>query len=150
MTSAQVGQHGITRDQTEQIAATFGTPADALASRQTHRAPEDSWRSAIDEMLRWLSNSEDFELEDRPDGDVLEAAIDFACDQLAEGQPAPSSIIPSGSGRIAMEWNDGRATAIVEFLCLGHAHLTLLHQGKVTNKQVFTRNPKSRKLELRG
>lgn len=108
------------------------------------------WKSAYNEMLLWRSPSSPFDQEDQPDQAILDTAIDYAVDQIRHGGPAPASIIPSGSGRIAMEWNDEPYTVIVEFVDVGTATRTIFKEQKVESKVLLVRNPKSRKLELRG
>jgi hypothetical protein len=103
----------------------------------------EDWQQAIHEMLGWMSTPDQFDPQDQPDDAILETAIDYAADQIEEeeGDIAPDSIVLSGSGRIAMEWNDGAATAIIEFVQRGKAHFTLFVEGKVREKQVLVRNP---------
>ncbi len=125
---------------------TDGTPQNALFTNSDVAL----WKSAYDEMLLWRSSSSPFELEDQPDQAILDTAIDYAVDQIREGGPAPSSIIPSGSGRIAMEWNDAPVTVIVEFIDVGTAIHTIFKGQKIVSRGRLIRNPKSRKLELRG
>ena len=94
-----------------------------------------------------MSSPGHFEVDDRPDGAILETAIDYACDQIKdqEGAPTPASIVPSGTGRIAMEWNDGPTTVVIEFIALGQATYTRFKSGKIELKQHLQRNPRSRK-----
>ncbi len=138
----------IIRNEEVRVDTTSGTPAGAFASFRS----EDGrlWRQAIDEMLGWRSTPEQFPPEDRPDQDIIITAIDYACDKVEDGGPVPESIVPSGSGRIAMEWNAGTTTVIVEFIGLGVATLTRFEGQRVVVKTVLYRNPKSRKLEQRG
>jgi len=143
-------EEGIIRDDTIRSVSVGGTPADALVS--SVRPDVKHWQHAIDEMLRWKSCPGQFGVDDQPEEAVLDTAIDYAVDQIedAQGYPAPSSIIPSGSGRIAMEWNDGSFTVIIEFVALGRAIYTRFNHGKVEERRELNRNPKSRKLEMRG
>ena len=126
--------------------ATDGAPPEALFTGSDAAA----WRSAYNEMLGWMSPSSPFDPEDQPDQVIIEAAIDYAVDQIRANGPAPSSIIPSGNGRIAMEWNDAPFTVIVEFVDRGTATRTIFANQRVSSKVLLIRNPKSRKLELRG
>jgi hypothetical protein len=147
MSTMQIHDTGITRDNSSKYdTATGGTPTNALFANDDIAA----WKSACDEMLLWRSLSSPFEPEDQPDQAILNTAIDYAVDQIREGGPAPSSIIPSGSGRIAMEWNDAPITVIVEFIDVGTAIHTIFNEQKVVSRGILIRNPKSRKLELRG
>jgi len=148
MNSTLKSESNIVWDQTRKSADAGGASAETLttsAERDT-----DHWRQAIDEMLRWRSTPEWFEPADRPDEEVLDTAIDYAMDQIGEpgGEPAPSSILPSGAGRIAMEWNHGPYTVILEFVRRGTALYTKFDCGRVTGKYLLARNPASRKLEL--
>lgn len=156
MNNVQQHTPEITRDRTYRYGGTGGTPADALSPTRRDAALKrqrvEDWQQAIHEMLGWMSTPDQFDPQDQPDDAILETAIDYAADQIEEeeGDIAPDSIVLSGSGRIAMEWNDGAATAIIEFVQRGKAHFTLFVEGKVREKQVLVRNPESRKLELRG
>lgn len=49
-----------------------------------------------------------------------------------------------------MEWNDAPFTVIVEFVDRGTATRTIFANQRITSKVLLVRNPKSRKLELRG
>jgi hypothetical protein len=110
----------------------------------------DVWKKAVDEMLGWMSSPSQFADEDRPTAEILRAAMDYAADQMSSvGADAPDSIIPSGSGRIAMEWNDGSATGVLEFKSLGVAEYTRFDQGKVTKRTIVFRSPASNKWEIR-
>ncbi|MBV8781243.1 MAG: hypothetical protein JO353_07585 [Phycisphaerae bacterium] len=140
----------ITMLDTRRIREEQGTPTQALLTSASSDAA--MWRCAIDQILAWRSTSEQIDLDDRPDADVLEAAIDFAVDQIeaCDGVVAPNSIVLSGSGRIAMEWNEESLTSIIEFVGRGTAVHTQFNRGKVILKQFLDRNPISRHLELRG
>lgn len=150
MSELQTYATDITRDRARLRIDTGGSNADALVS--SSRPDVALWRQAIDQMLGWRSAAADLAAEDKPDDDVLDTAIDYAVDQIENisGAAAPSSIIPSGSGRIAMEWNDGSITFIIEFVALGTANLIEFRAGKVIRRSTLRRNPKSRQLELWG
>lgn len=92
------------------------------------------WDEACERMLAWRSSLDQFEAEDAPDLAVLDTAIDFAIDERTSGGPAPSSIVPSGSGRIAFEWIAGDDTMIIEFVGCGRAEYTRITAGKVTQQ----------------
>jgi hypothetical protein len=128
---------------------TGGTSPDALS---TTWVDATLWEQIVDQLLRWKSNPDMFEIQDQPDHPVLATAIDYAVDQMRgnEGAAAPGSVISSGNGRIAMEWNDGPLTVTIEFTGLGVAEYTLFDHGKVHKKSALLRNPRSRQLELRG
>lgn len=134
----------------ESAAVGAGEPYGAPPAPQ--RGDDTLWREAIDEMLRWVYPAAGLRLEDVPEHDVLSTAIDYAVDQAEESDAArpPDSIVPSGSGRIAMEWNDGAITLIVEFVKQGVANYTEFHEGKIYRQGLLVRNPTSRRLELRG
>jgi len=151
MSFAQKEQETNVSDRIVRVGFTGGTPAEALLSSPRLDAKKH-WASAIDEMLRWKSAPTEFNVEDRPTDEVLETAIDYAVDQSEDpnGASPPSSIIPSGARRIAMEWNDGDVTLIVEFIALGRAARTIFIGGKVADKRILARNPSSRKMEIRG
>lgn len=138
----------IVRDKTQDYVTSCGFVEDGIASDWHSR--EGLWKQAIDEMLAWRAGSELFEPDDVPDQEILDTAIDYAMDQIRERGPVPSSIIPSGSGRIAMEWNDRDSTVVIEFVALGVATYTLFDCGKRRHKLYLFRDPASRKLELRG
>jgi hypothetical protein len=126
--------------------ATRGTSSDALSSYR--RGDRDAWTHAIDEMLRWKAAPDQFDASDQPNDAILETAIDYAVDQRDENGPAPDSIVLSGSGRIAMEWNDDSATVVVEFVGLGAATYSRFMGQQLQEGGRLTRNPRSRKLEL--
>ena len=149
MSAMTTGVSGITRDTTLRTIGVGAGHTDWLSS---FHADKDLWSEAIDQMLGWKSGSIQFEAADRPDEDILSTAIDYAVDQInaGEGASAPNSIIPSGSGRVAMEWNDGQRTIIIEFFEPGRANYTEIYRGKFARKITLVRNPTSRQLELRG
>jgi hypothetical protein len=124
----------------------------AKATTAALRPDADLWRQAIDEMLGWMSPAGDLDSQDLPQGEILATAIDYAVDQAIDpnGAPPPDSIIPTGSGRIAMEWNDGPRTVIVEFAGRGEAEYIEMRSGAMLDRRKLARNPKSRQLELRG
>ncbi|MBI1374287.1 MAG: hypothetical protein GC159_16345 [Phycisphaera sp.] len=157
MSTVQDSNTGILRDKVFESGDTAGTPADALASsvRQDTiicQQKANDWQQAVDVLLGWKSSPDQFDPEDRPDAAILDTAIDYAFDQsrFEDGDVAPDSIIPSGSGRVAMEWNDGQETVIIDFVGRGVARYTLFKQGRVQAKLVLRRNPESRQLELQG
>ncbi|MGC8560811.1 MAG: hypothetical protein ACP5O1_09045 [Phycisphaerae bacterium] len=109
------------------------------------------WKQAIDQMLAWKNIGGVDNLDDLPKEEIVTTAIDYAVDQIGSGTCAPDSIVPSGGGRIAMEWNNQNATLILEFVDLGIATRTIFNQsGKIIERHTLKRNPKSRQLELRG
>jgi len=149
MITTKTSNPSITRETTfTHVPPSDNDHSDVLISRGN--GDDVLWCTAIDEMLSWKINSDYFEPEDQPSHDILEAAIDFAYDQICEGGPAPASIVPSGNGRIAMEWNEGNSTVVVEFIGLGFANYNVFVGQKLTINEQLTRNPLSRKLELRG
>jgi len=120
-----------------------------LATGATH---DDTalWEHAREKLLSWRSNADQFEPEDAPDIAVLDTATDFTVDEQNRGGPAPSSIVPSGNGRVAFEWSSRGETMIVEFISRGHARYTSFVNNKVVEKGLLARNPRSRLLELEG
>lgn len=128
---------------------THATPQTALA---TPAAQDDAalWDDACERMLAWRMNTDQFEPDDAPEIDILDTAIDFAVDERTRGGPVPTSIVPSGDGRVAFEWRYRGSTMVVEFVARGRARYTSFISGKVVAKGVLVRNPKSRKLELGG
>jgi hypothetical protein len=151
MNTLQEHESAIISDKVRQSTGAGGTPAAALLSSK-QRDITHLWKDAIDAMLGWKMDSTQFETEDRPNYAILDTALDYACDQMESDQcdPAPDSIIPSGDGRIAMEWNDGPFTVILEFVARGLAVLQKFKQGKLEETYPLHRNPRSRKLELQG
>lgn len=148
MTTVQDQAAGITRDVTFKYATICGNDtADIMSFDQKDGS---LWKQAIDEMLRWKGSDDLFEPEDRPTAEILDTAIDYAMDQIKEGGPVPASIIPSGSGRVAMEWNDKLVTIVVEFTGLGIATYARFEHGRLVARSTLRRNPQSRKMELRG
>jgi hypothetical protein len=140
----------ITRDQIVPVICSTGESAATLT------APVNGelklWRSAIDQLLAWRNAPKEGDGEDAPRGDVVDSAIGFAFDQL-EGASvrAPDSMVPSGAGRIAMEWNAEDGTLILEFVETGTASYTRFDRnGKIMERRLLKRNPTSRQLELRG
>ena len=97
----------------------------------------DLWRDAIDEMLRWMSQRAESGPDEMPWPDMLATAIDYAVGQAIDtnGANAPTSIVPSGRGRIAMEWNGGPITLIVEFTGRGEADFVEMHSGKLHERR---------------
>jgi hypothetical protein len=150
MKALQEQEPSIARESTRHSAGAGGTHADALVS--SARPDTKLWRHAVDAMLGWRSCPNQFDADDQPDDAILETALDYAVDQIEDelGDPVPTSIVPSGGGRIAMEWNDGPYTVVIEFVALGLASYTRFNRGRIESKQQLRRNPKSRKLELRG
>lgn len=126
---------------------TGGTSDSALAST-TLPTPELGWFDAIERMLEWRNSPETFAPEDRIDIGVLDSAIDLAVDYDSMNQPVPSSIVPSGSGCIAFEWNAGSETMIIELTGVGRATVTRFEDGRVVYRGVLLRDPKTRKLQL--
>lgn len=127
---------------------TRGAPPQALATAM--RDDADLWRDACDRMLSWRSNPTLFDPADRPAIDVLDAAIDFAVDELDRRGPAPSIIVPSGDGAVAFEWHSRDRVMIIEFVGRGRAVYTIFDHGKVTSEGSLVRDPQSRRLELQG
>lgn len=104
-------------------------------------------------MLAWINMKSGENCGDYPTQEIAETAIDYAMDQINDehGADAPDSIVPSGGGRIAMEWNERSSTVIVEFVGLGTATYTKFDSaGKIAERRHLQRNPQSRRLELRG
>ena len=140
---------GIARDRIIPVGVTSGSPGIALT--QTSSIEEGLWKKAIDQMLAWKKIGGVENCEDYPAQDVANTAIDFAIDQSATGISAPDSIVPSGGGRIAMEWNTPSETIIVEFIGLGTAtYIRFDGAGKVAARDSLRRNPQSRRLQLQG
>jgi len=126
---------------------TQGTTADALVSREVD---EDQilWDEIEEAILSWYS-SDIFDPMDRPATEILNTALDFVIDQKsAFGAPAPSNVVPSGSGQIAFEWNTGNDAVILEFTGLGVAVVTKFKGNRVVKTFTLIRNPRSRKLEI--
>ena len=153
MSTAQLDYFGttqITRERTIPAVTSRVARADTLASAVG--SDTTLWKQAIDHMLGWMSSPHQFEPEDQPSAEILQAAIDFAVDHRdsAEGASAPNSIVPSGSGRIAMQWDHDRGTLVIEFVGPGSAFLTSFDQnGKVERRLPLQRDPRSRRLEAR-
>lgn len=126
---------------------TSAAPQTSLASPDSGASAE-LWCNAVERMLAWRSHPERFEPDDAPTIEVLDTAIDYAEDERGRSGPAPTSIVPSGDGRVAFEWCDRGSTMIVEFVGRGRARYTIIDAGKVVKKGVLVRNPLSRKLEL--
>jgi hypothetical protein len=146
----QIPGYGITRDQSVPAINSTGGWAAALTSPAN--AELTLWKKAIDQLLAWRNATETDDGGDIPIPEIADSAIDFAYDQI-DGQLtcAPDSIVPSGAGRIAMEWNNENGTVILEFVELGTATYTRFgRNGKILEKHVLKRNPTSRQLELRG
>jgi len=148
MNTLQEHTASVTQEETEPYGGTQGTPADALTSRGVD--DRALWDEALEAMLSWRSNPEQFEPEDRPDLPIVDAALDYAVDVRDGGVSLPSSIVPSGSGRIAFEWRAGEETLIVELVGSGEAVLTRFHDDRVVEKGRLVRDPLTRKLELEG
>ena len=138
----------VTRENTVVYVGTQGTPPDALTSS----AVDDRalWDEALEAMLSWRSSPENFAPEDRPDLPIVDAALDYAIDVRDLDVSPPSSIVPSGSGRVAFEWRAGEKTLIVELVGSGEAVLTRFLDNRVVEQQRLLRNPQTRKLELEG
>lgn len=140
---------GIARDRT--VPAVVSAGASAIALTSLVNAESALWKKAIDQMLAWRNPALADNCGDFPACEIVDTAIDFAMDQFDGGSCAPDSIMPSGAGRIAMEWNNQNATMILEFIGLGSAVLTMFDSsGKIVERRSLERNPKSRKLEPQG
>jgi hypothetical protein len=126
-----------------------GVGGSAVVLSHQANAEHGPWFEAIAEMRRWRAQPEQFEAEDRPDALVLTTALDYAVSQneLAEGDPAPHSIVVSGGGRIAMEWNDGPLTVIIEFTGPGAACYERFKSGKLECSGLLHQNPQNHALE---
>jgi hypothetical protein len=151
MSSIQRRSSCSARDITFRRDATSGMSRSALISYE--RAPSadgDIWNRAIDELLDWMSQACAALDDDQPSKGALEAAIDFAQDQVAAGGPAPDSIVPSASGNIVMEWNDRGTIVLVRFVDVGEARMTRLEKGRVVFTGSLCRDPRSRSIQLRS
>jgi len=155
--STAVRQSGAaTRSVSRPYVDTGGTTGSALVVGPLGPTREDLWRDAIDCMLRWSNSPEIFSPIDQPDSAVLESAIDLAFDLWDPEEKhapemrwvAPTSIVPSGDGRIAFEWNAGNETIIIEITGEGSANATVFLGGKVVDHGPLRRNPLTRKLEM--
>lgn len=146
MSTVQEASAAVTPENTVLYGGTQGTPPEAL----TWRGVDDGalWREALEAMLSWRSNPEQFEPDDRPDISILDTAIDYAVDVRDLGVSPPSNIVPAGSGRVAFEWCAGEVTLIVELVGSGEAEVTRFLGNRVVEKQRLLRNPQTRKLEL--
>jgi hypothetical protein len=155
--SATASQSGsATRSVSRPYVDTGGTTGAALSAGPMGPTREELWRDAIDCMLRWSSDPDIFAPTDLPDPAVLESAMDLAFDlwDQEEERPratrwaAPTSIVPSGDGRIAFEWNNKDETVIVEIVGAGSATATVFQAGKVVEHGPLQRNPLTRKIEM--
>ncbi len=146
MSTLQAESAAVTQENTVVYGGTQGTPPDVLTSRGVDDGA--LWREAIEAMLSWRSDPEQFEPDDRPDLSILDTAIDYAVDIRDLGVSPPSNIVPSGSGHVAFEWCAGEETLIVELVCSGEAAVTHFLDNRVIEKQRLLRNPQTRKLEL--
>ena len=145
----QIQGGGIAREDTIPVNQPCGPSPIARTSYVNEEA--DLWKQAIDRMLTWKSGGGADHPDDPPKAEIITAAIDYACDQSDSGISAPDSMVPSGAGRIAMEWNDRNGTTIIEFVDLGTAQFTRFDRGgKVVERHTLRRNPRSRQLELLG
>lgn len=140
------GSISVMREATVPYAVTQGTPAEALTSHGPD--DEDLWNEAIESMLDWRSDPTQFAPEDQPDFAILDTAIDYAMDSIPKKVPAPSSVAPSGSGRVSFEWHAGNDAVIFEIVRRGEAEYTRFAGGNVVRQGRFIRNPMTRKLEL--
>ncbi len=144
-----IQDNGIARDRIIPAGGTAYAAGIALTRPPNREAA--LWKQAIDQMLAWKKTRIVENCEDYPAQDVADTAIDFAVDQSDTGTSAPDSIVPSGGGRIAMEWNTPSETIIVEFIGLGTAsYIRFDSAGKVAARDTLRRNPQSRRLQLQG
>lgn len=142
---------GISRESIIRLAECHGPSPIARISSDDYEI--GLWKQAVDQMLQWRKSASADRSEDLPSAEIVDAAIDFAMDQigLKHATSAPDSIVPSGAGRIAMEWNSATSTVILEFVETGGAiHTRFGPNGTVVERNRVQRNPKSRQLELRG
>ncbi len=139
----------ITREDTVPM---IGASSSSLIARTSDVNGEHAlWKQAIDQMLAWKKAAAVDNLEDLPTNEIVDTAIDYAYEQAGSSTRAPDSVVPSGGGRIAMEWNDKGETMILEFVDLGIATCTIIKPtGKLVERHQLIRNPRSRKLELQG
>lgn len=129
------------------VSSSFASTGNILVSDQGKNETEH-WKDAIDQILKFKSNPNSLDQDDVPCDAVYEAAIDFAVDHKCLGARAPSWIVPSGAGRIAFEWHVGNRKFLLEFIEEGIAEYIEICDGKIANRGVMRRNPRSRKLEL--
>ena len=108
------------------------------------------WNDACERMLAWRSAPDEFDGDDQPSIEILDTAIDYAVDERDRGGPAPTIVVPSGGNKIAFEWHARRCTMIIEFIGCGYAKYTKFVDGRVIEKGVLERNPRTRKMELGG
>lgn len=94
------------------------------------------WRSAVSEMTEWKAEPIRFDEGNRMDEGALDTAIEYAIRQLRSSkvEVAPDSIVPSGFGRLTMEWNDLKRTVTMEFLAKGKAEITEFSGGKIVHR----------------
>lgn len=146
----EVPRPAITRDQIVPVICSTGESAATLTAPVNGEL--ELWKSAINQLLAWRKAPKEGDSGDAPCSDIVDSAIDFAFDQI-EGEyvRAPDSMVPSGAGRIAMEWNGEEGTVILEFVETGTASYTRFgRNGKILESHFLKRNPASRQLELRG
>ncbi len=143
---------GITRDITVPVIG--ATRAGAIAWTSPENIESNLWKKLIDQLLAWRSASEVEAGDELPVREIVDLAIDFASAQIKDGDSvscAPDSMVPSGAGRIAMEWNDENGTRILEFVQPGTAALTTFgRDGRISAKLALKLDPAGRQLERRG
>lgn len=124
------------------------------ASEVTFRANEDRaraqerWSAIVDGLLGWLSENATGGA-DAPSTASIESAIDLAVDSQ-ENTSVPTSIALTGDGGVGFEWQMGDEIVTIEIVASGLAEFTRFRNGRVVQEALLKRNPRTRRLELRG
>ncbi len=124
------------------------------ASEVTFRANEarslaqERWNAAVDRLLGWLPQGA-AGAADAPSAACIQSAIDLVVDSR-ENASVPTSIALTGDGGVGFEWRLGDEIVTIEIVASGLAEFTRFRNGRVVQEALLKRNPRTRRLELRG
>ena len=86
---------------------------------------------------------------DAPSSACIQSAIDLVFDSR-ENASVPTSIALTGDGGVGFEWRLGDEIVTIEIVASGLAEFTRFRKGQVVKEALLKRNPRTRRLELRG
>jgi hypothetical protein len=112
-----------------QATSAGGTPRNALGS---FLAREAVWEDLIEELRRWQDEGARlFDANDAPAYEIVATALDFSKGQCDRGAAPPTSVAPSGGGRIMFEWRTPDVVELFEIQSCTTAEHTRLRNGRV-------------------
>jgi hypothetical protein len=144
-------------DNTQILASNEGISSYVItraASEVTFRANEarslaqERWSAIVDTLLRWLVQDAS-QAADAPSSACIQSAIDLVIDSQ-ENSSVPTSIALTGDGGVGFEWRMGDEIITIEVVASGLAEFTRFRKGRVIQEALLKRNPRTRRLEMRG